>query len=69
MASEDKQKGAHEPAKTPAGWQKTSKETKEVTAGVVICMSTVGGGCSSMCYGRSCAYCVQAGMSELVVAE
>ena len=33
---------------------------------VAICMSTVGGGCSSMCYGRSCAYCVQAGMSELV---
>ena len=36
---------------------------------VAICMSTVGGGCSSMCYGRSCAYCVQAGMSELVVAD
>ena len=36
---------------------------------VAICMSTVGGGCSSMCYGRSCAYCEQAGMSELVVAD
>ena len=37
MASKDKQKGtqkgAHELAKTPAGWQKTYKETKEVTAG------------------------------------
>ena len=37
MASKDKQKGtqkgAPEPAKTPAGWQKTYKETKEVTAG------------------------------------
>ena len=37
MASKDKQKGtqkgAHEPAKTPAGGQKTYKEAKEVNAG------------------------------------
>ena len=32
-SSKGTQKGAHEPAKTPAGWQKTYKETKEVTAG------------------------------------
>ena len=36
---------------------------------VAIFMSTMGGGCSPMCYGRSCGYCVQAGMSELVVAD
>ena len=36
---------------------------------VVLSTSTVGGGCSSMCYGRSCAHCMQAGMSELVVAD
>ena len=33
IASKDEQKGAHEPAKAPPGYQKTSKETKEVTAG------------------------------------
>ena len=33
IASKDQQKGVHEPVKGPPGYQKTAKETKEVTAG------------------------------------